>query len=485
MKKYLINFLISLVKNLLSDSLKALLNKKREEKKAEPDDAGRPAAGEEQKAETDKSTVGKEQKAETDKPTAREEQKAGTDMPVSGEEQKTRRADKEGQKTHQLPTDRQDIIRFNEQFLRNNYDLRYNVLKHNTEFRPKEDQQAAWQPLTDRDMNRLVVDQLKEGGNSWTYGMRLYIDSTYIPRYNPVADYLSSCGEWDGARDYIEDYARRLPTDFADWPRYFHRWFLALVAQALGLNPQHGNSMVPLLIGQQGVKKTTFCRNILPPELREYYLDDIKMDNAEQAERVLARMWLVCIDEYNAKTPREQAKIKRLLTEKDVQVRRMRSEQYVMTQRLCSFIATTNDPTPLPSGDGTRRYLCVGVSGEADMAEEPPYRQMFAQAQAELQQEGCIYWFTNDDERLIQEHNRQYQQLESMETVLESLFEPAQERRRENLWQVLAIQRELAKTLRTADVPSLPRLASALRSLRWPQGGINGVRGYYLQRKTD
>ena len=87
--------------------------------------------------------------------------------------------------------------------------------------------------------------------------------------------------------------------------------------------------------------------------MREYYMKDIKLDNAEQVERVLGRMWLVNIDEYDSKTQREQAKIKRLLTENEVQTRKMRSDQYTLTPRLCSFIDTTNDLSPLPSGDGT------------------------------------------------------------------------------------------------------------------------------------
>ncbi len=93
----------------------------------------------------------------------------------------------------------------------------------------------------------------------------------------------------------------------------------------MNINRDYGNSMVPMLIGGEGIKKSIFCKNILPPSMREYYMDDIKMQNAEQVERVLGRMWLVCIDEFNAKTPREQAKVKRLLTEKDVQMRKMRS----------------------------------------------------------------------------------------------------------------------------------------------------------------
>lgn len=56
----------------------------------------------------------------------------------------------------------------------------------------------------------------------------------------------------------------------------FPRWFLAMVAQALDKNRDHGNSMVPMLIGGQGIMKSTFCKNILPPSMREYYMDLMK-----------------------------------------------------------------------------------------------------------------------------------------------------------------------------------------------------------------
>ena len=328
--------------------------------------------------------------------------------------------------------------------------------------------------------NGRTISQMKEGGESWMNDIRIYLESAYVEDYNPVHEFLAGCGQWDGRANYIEDFARRLPTNYSKWPKYFHRWFLAMVAQALDINRDYGNSMVPMLIGGQGIKKSNFCKNILPPSMREYYMDDIKMDNAEQVERVLGRMWLVCIDEYNAKTDREQAKIKRLLTEKDVQIRKMRSDQYTMTPRLCSFIATTNDPTPLPAGDGSRRYLCVEVMGQVDMSGRIPYKQMFAQAVHELNRSDCIYWFTSDDEQDIQEHNMRYQQESTMESVLPSIFVPTQDHKRENLWTVAAIQKELAKHLKANDVPNMTYLGKALKNLRWPRGGNTGIRGYYL-----
>ena len=379
--------------------------------------------------------------------------------------------------------EKERIIRSIEGFLTRRYQLRFNVVKQQREFRPNDLHFRDWRPLTDRELKSIVVEEMKEGGESWMNDLRTYIESAHISDYNPVHEFLAGCGRWDGRRNYIEDFARYLTTDYADWPRYFHRWFLAMVAQALNLSRDYGNSMVPLLIGTQGVRKSTFCKNILPPAMREYYMDDIKMDNAEQVERVLGRMWLVCIDEYNAKTPREQAKIKRLLTEKDVQVRRMRSDQYTMTPRLCSFIATTNDPTPLPADDGSRRYLCVEVTGEAKLPPTIPYRQMYAQAVSELE-DGALYWFTSDDERSIQEHNRRYQQHSSVEQVLSALFAPAPEHRRRYFWQVLDIQKELEKHLKKSDVPTLKAIGQTLKALRWPRGGIKGQNGYYLTLRT-
>jgi hypothetical protein len=381
--------------------------------------------------------------------------------------------------------DKERVMRSIESFLSRRYELRYNVIKDITEFRPNDLRFKQWQPLGDRQLKSLVVEEMKEGGDSWINDFRTYIESAHVQDYNPIHEFLEGCGDWDRKHDYIEDFARRLPTDYVHWPQYFHRWFLAMVAQALNLNKDYGNSMVPLLIGEQGYLKTQFCNHILPESMREYYMKDIKMDNAEQVERVLGRMWLVNIDEYDSKTSREQAKIKRLLTEKYVQIRRMRSDQYTMTPRLCSFIATTNDLTPLPSGDGTRRYLCVEVTGKVDMSGRIPYRQMFAQAVTELRNPKCVYWFTSDDEQEIQQHNTQYQQESAPEMVLAQLFESSPIHKKEHFWTTTAIQKELGKHLKAEDVPNLTNLGLAIKKLRWRKYRNLNERGYYLRLRKS
>ena len=405
--------------------------------------------------------------------------------------------------------ERMRIVRGVRDFMEQNYDLRYNVMKQTEEFRPKRQQDSTngnsdttnfryngtnfsydstnycngdttvWRQLTDREMRRIAIEQMEEVGVAWSVDVELYVRSALIPSYNPVTDYLERCGTWDGREDYIRRMATRVPTAYRQWPDLFHRWLLAMVAQWMNLSRDFGNAVVPLLIGGQGTHKSTFCKLILPPELREYYIDDVKMDSAEQVERMLGRMLLVNIDEYNAKTAREQAKIKRILTEKDVQSRRMRSDQYVMLSRMASFIATTNEQEPLYDPTGSRRYICCEVEGVIDTDTPVPYQQMYAQAVTELRQ-GERYWFSREEEAEMEGHNQAFRQQSSPEEVLLSYFMPA-ERQKEHFIRAVDIQKELKQHVKPIDLPSLKALTTALKTARFPYGSYNGYRGWYAE----
>ena len=365
-------------------------------------------------------------------------------------------------------------------FFSRRYELRYNTVKKIEEWRPRDGVYREWQQLTDRDLNRMTFEQMNEGGDGWGIDLQLYLHSTMVPQYNPLTEFLDGCGRWYGHKDHIADLAHRIPTDYADWEPLFHCWFLAMVAQWLGLDSRFSNMLVPMLIGGQGTHKTTFCRMLLPPVLRDYFIDDIKMDNAEQVERVLGRMWLVNIDEYNAKTEREQAKIKRILTERDVQVRRMRSDQYVMVQRMASFIATTNERQPLNDPTGSRRYLCVEVTGLIDTVTPINYQQLYAQALYELEHgEPCF--MTPGEEQLMQRHNEQFQNLSTADILLSTYYAPAS-RSQQNFIRAVDILADLQQHAKGSDRPNMSRLVKALKAAHYEYGARQGVRGWYARR---
>ena len=404
--------------------------------------------------------------------------------------------------------ERQRIVEGVRRFFNENYDLRYNVMKQTEEYRRKEPfiaqeeplmaqqvplirreepliqaEEPAWQQLTDRAFRKMAIEQMEKVGVAWSIDVELYVRSALVPDYSPVLDYLGHCGSWDGKTDHIRDLARRVPTGFNKWPDYFHGWMLAMVAQWLNLSSEFGNAVVPMLIGAQGTHKSTFCRLLLPPCLREYYIDDIKLDNAEQVERMLSRMLLVNIDEYNAKTDREQAKIKRVLTEKNVQTRKMRSDQYVLLPRMASFIATTNDLEPLYDPTGSRRYLCCEVTGIIDTGTPIDYRAVYAQAVTELRS-GAQWYYSKDEEAEIERHNQNYRRQTTPETVLLSYFEPA-ERNKAHFMLAVDIQKELRRHVGMTDVPSIKKLTLALKACHFPYGKIQGVRGWYARRTIE
>lgn len=395
-------------------------------------------------------------------------------------------------------TEKKCIAKGVRMFFEQNYELRFNTLKQTEEFRKKpceqnsngrnqlsdgyNDNSNPWNQLTDRELKKIAIEQMEQVGVAWSIDIELYVHSAFVPDYNPAIDFLQQCEKYDETVDFIRLHAQRVPTNFARWPDFFHRWFLGMVAQWLNLSRDFGNSVIPMLIGGQGTHKSTFCRLILPPELREYYVDDIKLDNAEQVERMLSRMLLVNIDEYNAKTDREQAKIKRVVTEKDIQTRRMRSDQYVLRQRTASFIATTNEREPLNDPTGSRRYLCCEVTGLIDTETPISYLQLYAQAMAELKK-GAIWHFTKAEEAEIERHNQDYRCQSSPETVLLAYYKPA-ERRKENFVRAIDILEELRQHVRATDLPSIKTLTMTLKSCHFPHGKISGQRGWYALKTT-
>ena len=276
-------------------------------------------------------------------------------------------------------------------FLRRRYRFRRNTITNQIEYVEEGMYMFDWSPLTKEAMNRITIEALTEGIVAWDKDVKRFVESTLVADYDPVHDYLSALPEWDG-KDRVGELARRVPTANADWERNFHTWMLGMVAQWMGLNRLHGSSMVPLIIGAQGDGKSTFCRLILPEELRNYYTDRLDFANKNDAERALSRFCLINIDEYDSITKRQTAFLKHILQKTSVMSRQLYSSVIKDTARHSAFVATTNDLTPLTDPSGSRRYMCIRTGGTIDTRTPYLYPQIYAQLRTELQQ-GVKSWF--------------------------------------------------------------------------------------------
>lgn len=302
-----------------------------------------------------------------------------------------------------------------EAYMKEHYTLRLNVMTGTPEYR-KNAVGYGFQPLDQAARNTMAIQALKAGVESWDKDLNRYIDSNLIPRYYPMEDYLRHLPKWNGKHDYVGELARRVKTDNKHWESDFHTWMLSMVAQWLGKDRQHGNAIVPMLIGPQGSGKSTFCRRLLPEYLQMYYNDRLSMKNDNDIFLAMSGYALINIDEFDAMSKSQQPILKYLISKHDVKFRPPYGKTMEERQRFASFIATTNNRRPLTDPTGSRRFICI-YADEIDNSGIIPYDQLYAQLYAELQQ-GRHYWFEDEENARIMQQNEQFQQVNNYEQMI-------------------------------------------------------------------
>ena len=307
-------------------------------------------------------------------------------------------------------------------FLNANYELRKNVMRGVAEYRMRTGLGFNFQDLTTEARNSITISALSQGIKCWDKDIMRYVNSNDITLYDPMDDFLEHLPKWDG-KDRVEPLARRIKTDYEEWPHLFHIWMRSMVAMWKGKGQLTGNALVPLLIGRQGCGKSSFCRVLLPREQREYYNDRINFKNEHDLNLGLTSFALINLDEFDKITKRQQVVLKYLLTTSDVKYRPPYGTAYSSHRRYASFIGTTNELMPLTDPTGSRRFICVMVDGNVDFETPIEYGQLYAQLKYEVEQQRERYFLTKDEEAALMHHNLRYQQMNGLNEMLLSIFE--------------------------------------------------------------
>ena len=307
-------------------------------------------------------------------------------------------------------------------FLNTNYELRKNVMRGVAEYRMRTGYGFDYQDLTEEARNSITMKALSIGVKCWDKDINRYVNSNDIELYEPMTDFLDHLPKWDG-KDRVEPLARRIKTNFEEWPYLFHIWMRSMVAMWRGKGQLTGNALVPILIGRQGCGKTSFCRTLLPREQREYYNDRINFKSEHDLNLGLTSFALINLDEFDKITQRQQIVLKYLVSTSDLKYRPPYGKAYSSHRRYASFIGTTNESTPLTDPSGSRRFICVNVEGDIDFEAPIDYPQLYAQLEYEVSQQRLRYHLTRDEEQALMQHNLRYQRLSQLGEQLLSLFE--------------------------------------------------------------
>lgn len=372
-----------------------------------------------------------------------------------------------------------------EAYLNARYLLRRNTLTGVVEYRDRHNYCYGYRPLTEQDMNSMTTGALKMGLPSWDKDLRRIVNSSDIPLYDPLEDYLLHLPKWDG-HDHVADLCARIPSDTPHHALYLHRWLLSMVAHWMGKDRLHGNALVPLLIGGQGCGKTSFCNILLPNELRIYYNDKIDFRSEGDIMSALSNYALINIDEFDSLKRSQQPLLKYLLSKSEVRFRPPYGKAIVERRRYASFIATTNLGRPLKDPTGSRRFACILIrDGEQiDFATPIRHDQLFAQLLHELN-EGERYWLDEEETEQLQQQNRVFQCVDTLPDMIDEVLAVGNEDAGDtwhNLSDISVLLRRRFPTLRPTK--SLHRdLGWALTEKAFPSKRITRGTLYLIREK--
>ena len=234
---------------------------------------------------------------------------------------------------------------------------------------------------------------------------------------------LQQCDPQCSASETIYSEQRERSEANALWRTCFKKWFVAMVAS--WMHDEVVNHTALVLVGRQGIFKTTWLERLIPPALRAYSSKMPLNGQISKDDRLrLCENAMLNIDELDAICGREMNIVKSLLTSTDVNERAAYGRLKERRMRLASFCASTNNREFLTDITGNRRWLPF----EVENIQNPfhitlPYERIYAQAKALIEGGTYMYWFDLEDIEQLEKHNEDFRAQENEEQLLPILFD--------------------------------------------------------------
>ena len=262
--------------------------------------------------------------------------------------------------------------------------LRRNVLTGETLYAPTD--MAEYKPLSVEAQNTLLLMANSQGVDLSEEQLQQYIHSTIIEQWNPAKSWMESLEPWDG-NDYVEELAQRIITSNPDWPHRFHKWMLQMVARWMGLTVAQNDVIVPVIVGQFGYGKTSFCNLILPPSLRRYYTDQVRVRQMADVHELVTTHLLVALDEFYQENTDQ----------------------------------TTGNLHPMTDAAGAAHLVCVEITHAIDTKTPIDYDQLYAQLAEELEN-GEDYSLTDEEREAMAVQNSPFQEADNLVKMVSMLY---------------------------------------------------------------
>lgn len=174
-------------------------------------------------------------------------------------------------------------------------------------------------------------------------------------KFHPIKDYLNGL-KWDGIQ--------RLSTLFIDFLGADDNKYTRAVstitlcgAVARVLNPGVKFDTMPVLVGKQGVGKSTIWAKLGG----EWFSDTLDTIKGKEAYESIQNSWIIEIAELSAMAHATKEDTKKFITKTSDKYRKPYAENVEDIPRQCIFVGTTNDYEFLKDETGNRRFYPIDV----------------------------------------------------------------------------------------------------------------------------
>ena len=299
-------------------------------------------------------------------------------------------------------------------------------------------------------------------------------------KIDPLADYLNGL-EWDGEKRLhllFSNYFGANNTELVE--QIGIKWAVSCVARGLVGGAKVDTVLV--LVGKQGVKKSSALRTLAGPDLFSDSHLDIRSKEAYQLIHS-SGVWIWELAELQAIKTRDAENVKMFLSSQRDRYRPSYGRLPVTKDRRVIFTATTNEVSFL-SDDENRRFWPIQVGSHINIDQLKIDRdQLWAEAVA-LYKNGSNWWLDdkyNDD---LKEYQSSFHIEDPWELACKKGLEDPQDEgvTIEEILNILELpqhQRHKGTVMRLAKI--LQRMGCSKKQTRIPRNGVTGR--YYVWNK--
>ena len=317
-------------------------------------------------------------------------------------------------------------------FLRNQ-GLKFDVITHKLK-------RSDMVDVTDRDINSMLLAcNVESCQNISAQTFRSALMSNCIPEFNPLTDYLDEAVKAvtinPDSPSYIDQVAGMVHVTYTPqsplppegglsslWHTCFRKWFVSMVAS--WMDPKVVNHQILVLIGPQGIFKSTWLDALIPETLVSYRCRQSGTNFSDKDEQLrCAEFAMVNYDEFDRLSSSDLDNLKSLITTPDVSIRAPYGSTKERRVRIASYCASGNKFQFLTDQTGNRRFLPFYVEHIDSPFEHPiDHHSLYAEA-VKMVKEGFVYWFTTEDIQQLSKYVEQFTDRSPEEELLDVYFD--------------------------------------------------------------